>query len=763
MGAEKGSKRSGGFFHLFDRNRKSRKKLFANENISPEGTKQVKHIHDNQQNTRLNLIDDEGVVGVSTVIGGSSYSSASSVTDDGVNGIRPPGLVARLMGLDPMPTSSVFESFSMPLFDKWQFQDKLTNKRSHVSYTGDEFSFPNHKIDSHKKTPSSPIERFQREMMPTTSRLARSLPITQHKLLSPIKKPRFITAQSAAHIMEAAAKILEPKLQPTFGPPLTSLKVCEPRESVTAYQKASKITESSSKRYMKSTAARSLRGQPLSRSWNGSEWNTNSYRPPLDSEKNNSDKTTGKGKSISLAIQAKVNVQKRKNLGAYTRGILAEENAETKMNQPFQKHKQANKSSAIHTTGVLKQNNQKQNCVVSRENPAQKASISNQKRRKAVHTEASSGKNKTVNKNSVNQKNCLRKEVLGNKNLSQKKRSIGYRKKEKPAQANVLIDEQLRRKEDHGGNGADVVSFTFTSPLVKDSDDRNAFRRDTSGETSPGMSVDALSILLEQKLRELTSDIGSPPLASPPALQESIVASLDVTSTDGQVIGMKERWTEVQGPLKSKLEHNHQLPSPLSVLEVTFSNETCNSPESWDGSKMCSSSVQAQNVAGSNNNSRNPAVAEEEKELTDSASSRDHTSKFDNFGLSLDPDLLKNLESEEVGEITDRETRRKLLSDCVNESLDVKYNKYFRAGYKSWAKGSSLIGKEMAEELYKEISGWKNMGDCMVDELVDRDMSSHLGKWTDFEIEAFEGGTEIQRDILATLIDELVHDLGSKR
>lgn len=46
-----------------------------------------------------------------------------------------------------------------------------------------------------------------------------------------------------------------------------------------------------------------------------------------------------------------------------------------------------------------------------------------------------------------------------------------------------------------------------------------------------------------------------------------------------------ESLQEVQGPLNLKLEHNHQQPSPLSVLEVEFSNETCNSPESWDGNK----------------------------------------------------------------------------------------------------------------------------------------------------------------------------------
>lgn len=35
MGAEKAGSKAGGFFHLFDWNRKSRKKLFANGTISP--------------------------------------------------------------------------------------------------------------------------------------------------------------------------------------------------------------------------------------------------------------------------------------------------------------------------------------------------------------------------------------------------------------------------------------------------------------------------------------------------------------------------------------------------------------------------------------------------------------------------------------------------------------------------------------------------------------------------------------------------------
>jgi hypothetical protein len=38
-------------------------------------------------------------------------------------------------------------------------------------------------------------------------------------------------------------------------------------------------------------------------------------------------------------------------------------------------------------------------------------------------------------------------------------------------------------------------------------------------------------------------------------------------------------------------------------------------------------------------------------------------------------------------------------------------------------------------------------------------MSHSLGKWTDFEIEGFETGAEIDSDILQTLVEEIAVDL----
>ncbi|OMO58420.1 hypothetical protein COLO4_34666 [Corchorus olitorius] len=65
----------------------------------------------------------------------------------------------------------------------------------------------------------------------------------------------------------------------------------------------------------------------------------------------------------------------------------------------------------------------------------------------------------------------------------------------------------------------------------------------------------------------------------------------------------------------------------------------------------------------------------------------------------------------------------------------------------------------LAEEVYKEIAGWGGMGDCMVDELVDKDMSSQHGKWLDFEDDAFALGVDIEGQILNILVDEVIADL----
>lgn len=103
---------------------------------------------------------------------------------------------------------------------------------------------------------------------------------------------------------------------------------------------------------------------------------------------------------------------------------------------------------------------------------------------------------------------------------------------------------------------------------------------------------------------------------------------------------------------------------------------------------------------------------------------------------------------------------RKVLFDYVEESLELRCAQLFSGSWNSWTKLTILIQRKdwLAEELCREISGWTSMEDSMVDELVDKDMSTQQGKWVDFETEAFEEGAEIEKKILSKLVDELVDD-----
>ena len=46
-----------------------------------------------------------------------------------------------------------------------------------------------------------------------------------------------------------------------------------------------------------------------------------------------------------------------------------------------------------------------------------------------------------------------------------------------------------------------------------------------------------------------------------------------------------------------------------------------------------------------------------------------------------------------------------------------------------------------------------------VDEIVEKDMGMGLGTWMDFRVEAFEAGTDLEGEILNSLINEVVCDI----
>ncbi|KAL0412959.1 UNVERIFIED_CONTAM: hypothetical protein Sradi_1497600 [Sesamum radiatum] len=130
----------------------------------------------------------------------------------------------------------------------------------------------------------------------------------------------------------------------------------------------------------------------------------------------------------------------------------------------------------------------------------------------------------------------------------------------------------------------------------------------------------------------------------------------------------------------------------------------------------------------------------------------------------ISPDFFHQLENQKLGpkKSTDEHFKipLKLLYDCVGECIEVRCECLLTGSQKVWAKQMTLFHKKqrLANELYREISSWENIEELMADELVDKDMSCRNGRWTDFEIEAFEEGVEIQKSMLTSLIDELIQD-----
>ncbi|XP_042476210.1 uncharacterized protein LOC122057907 isoform X2 [Macadamia integrifolia] len=920
MGIERQSSKSGGgyvgFLQLFDWNGRSHKKLFSNKNDLPEGSKQGKKSDGNLPKTRLRLVEEDENGG-SSIKGSSDYSCASSVTDDEGYGTRAPGVVARLMGLDSLPTSNAAEPYSTPFFDSRTLRDGNYHKRTpvfhneektlHSSSQFPEFEGFSRNISEPRpqKMQSHPIDRFQTETLPPKS--AKSIPITHHKLLSPIKSSGFNPSKNAAHIMEAAAKIIESGPQatskgkmPSIGSTSIPLKVSDFKEKIQAAQRPPRLPEA--RKPVASNAAKYLKGRSVTKSWNDSE-DTPRLRTSPDSEENSSVGLKNKAKSISLAIQAKVNVQRREGLGSdSSRNLLDQkEHTDVKANQPSKKQPNAQKNTQKKDSirggmSVLRPNNQKQNCLTTNDKLSSKPSVSQQQGRKPPSGDASIGRSKTLNKAAGNSKVGSRRTSLEatsvekiplsrTKNVTRKKRSVDgdflfkknalvdtvvADKDEKPILSNVDRLGQSTWAEENKWKGMDVVSFTFTSPMVKgvpasqsssmveknsvfslDSrDDKIPSDVKNAKPSFPGLNMmggDALSILLEQKLRELTYGVGSsyhntvkPESAVSSALNlGDLVSALNAvgtspgvcnndsqikpctdksgsscdpscSSTDAPVLQMSHKLLGQEGMSKCnsdpRMETDCLHPSPVSVLEPSFS-ESCSYSDSGDsgstnGTKQ-SSSVQEQEVIDLSHPGKFQPV-ETETELSDSASSTSTGTRggkleitydmagsiqseeweldyvgeilcnvelmFRDFTLGrareiINPCLFDQLENHKLGLRSEGEEdyalMRKMLFDCVGECLDLRCRRYAGGGCKTWAKGLAMVQRKvwLVEEVCKEVSGWRSMGDWMVDELVDKDMSGQYGRWLDFEIEAFEVGVEIERGILSSLIDEVVTDV----
>ncbi|KAL3620644.1 hypothetical protein CASFOL_035556 [Castilleja foliolosa] len=858
----------GGFFQLFDWNGKSRKKLFSGRSDFPESSNQGKDYYRNSVIGQHHQGLEKGFQGQ------NDYHYTSSENGDSEYVTKAPGVVARLMGLDSLPTSKAKEHSFTPFIEPHSFRD-TSHLISAPPFQNEHdiviFESVRNKLDGYSRNPldlrvqkmqSRHLERFQSEMLPPKS--AKPVPVPHNRLLSPIKSPGFVPPKNAAYIIEAAAKIIEQSPRsttkvnyPSLGSSSSSIpfRVRDMKEKMEASQRASRSADVGSQK--------SKDQKPVNTS---KKYLNNTNKGKIRSEDNYSyngpQRLKSKEKPASLAVQAKTNVQKQD--GLKQKGLNGMRNTEKKLEN--------NISSTRRQSEVLKVNNQKQNRAFTEDEENSGPSCSHTKERKESNlpTNYVNGRtNRNVHKIVVNNNVVTSrktnfvaadsgKEISSSRAKSKKKMQFNGNnntqsantvtvRDEKSVKCNIEFEFDSKWDEfDKKKNSLDVVSFTFTSPIKKSGAGSSSFPYESdfrnSTASSTGFDViggDALSVLLEQKLKELTSKVemsqtdlsegGS--VSYPGNGYGNVNSSIELVKSMHVANDTCKSKREIQYDSDSSYIAEHGIKTEkekkeLAYIErngynidinlqgpISFSNQPSLSVASFDSIDDYRSSsnegllpgLSLGSYEGMNINSTTKShIAESDVEISDTASSLSvgfasetvNSSSYaldskysssnwelqyivdiltsgelllEEFALGqshkvIAPDLFDQLETQKMDSYKDmgeeNVLERKVLFDSVCECLELRCGKLLVGSSELWVKQMTMLKRwrVLADELYREIMSWTNVEEMMVDELVEKDMSCKNGKWTDFDVEAFEEGVEIEERILTCLVDELIDD-----
>ncbi|GER44958.1 RHO guanyl-nucleotide exchange factor 3 [Striga asiatica] len=841
----------GGFFQLFDWNGKSRKRLFSGKAEFSESSNQgIENYHGSfiqrhQQGLEKGFPTDPRSQ--------KGYHYASSANSDSENGTKPPGVVARLMGLDSLPSSKINEPCFTP-----SFIESHSSRDSAAAFQGEQHDIViiesmRNKLDGFSRNPldmrGRHLERFQTEVLPP--KFAKPISVAHNRLLSPIKGPGFIPPRNAAYIIEAAAKIIEQSPRsaskvsrfPSLGSSSVPFGVQDMKVKVEAASRRPSRLVEKSKDQIFTNPKKPVDTRGKSRS-------QDSCVPRGSSEESKrsilSQRSKTKEKQGSFAVQAKTNIKRRDGSSS-----LANRSSEKPKDPPnMQKKSEMKTPSSRRNQEALRQNNQKQNRAFSVEDETLGSSKEGKESSLSANSYVNDRAKRTVNKIVVSNVVSFRKtnfvvadpgkEILsssGKMNSSKRKmtanRNTEQIQVEKPSEANVEFKgdskwDELERKD----NSSDVVSFTFTSPIKKSgggsslcstgleasssySPDCNTFAHKadfrSSAEMPLGFNVggDALSVLLEQKLKELASRVGmSQDLSEVGSLSNSVnscgnTSTLSLLKPLPSDIDTCKSKCEIQfhSDCSSVDQHGLEvekekkgLPSFVDIVGDNNSNFDSQGPVSFSRPSLSAATSDSSDVDRSSSN---------EGMISDTASSlsvsflhqtagptlygtiesedcshwelqyiRDVLNGaellLEEFALGrahriIAPELFDQLENKNRYFYKDTEKdmlERKVLFDYVCECFQASYSGLLAGSHKLWVKQTTLVQKRqfLADGLYREISSLANDEEMMVDELVNRDMSSKEGKWVDFESEGFEESIEIEEKILTCLVDELVDD-----
>ncbi|KHN20273.1 hypothetical protein glysoja_023836 [Glycine soja] len=754
----------GSFLSFFDWNGKSQKKLLCDRPNLPDVSKQGKENMDSMPKSQDNRIKmDNNRVNPSNNAS-CDIDCAISINSDEGCGAKVPGLVARLMGLDSLPVSTVsgLSSSSTSLYGS----NSLGSSHSpddDVLHSMVDCCCPVDPINMRLKPEKSSwaamqsraqkvgnpaMKRFQTEMLPPKS--VKPIPVTHNKLLSPIKSPGYTQPKHAAHVMEAAAKIIEASSQPcrrnrmsssgsSSGSSSVPLRILDLKEKLEAAQYEFK--------FMDMHTANPLNGKPSERR-NNLYKSSSSFKGSRDSVKNSSCQLASKGKSASLAMPSKTNAQSRDELtlNGNRRYMRQNKQNDVKSNKfPRSQKKQIVDRARVmqqractgQSSNVLGKNNQKQNSVTNKGGSASK--VDSNKPTQTWSSESSTGAKKTTKKVVVNANIepkrfgtritdtikefpvSKRKGIFQKKNYSSSdvhneargSNSAANTYENKSVKCNITTDRSIDQDafSMKGSNG--VISFTFTSPLRRNMPELQSSTEQVMG-TRNEIEVNSCSTIYSSMQDEEVSNF------SPMNESLSLENKAEWSEQSSSIVMGDNMASEQLSLMSNSAEYTRSARNmELEYVKDIFSNAELMAEEF--------------------------VVGETDKIIMENL-----FDKLENEGLGAE-------NYEEYSKI-----ERKIIFDTVSECLELRCKQVFVGSCKAWPKWVASVQRKkcLAEEFYKEMLSFRNMEDGVeVDELVSKDMSTGWGRWLDFDIEACEEGSELEFDIVTCLINELVSDL----
>ncbi|OWM84654.1 hypothetical protein CDL15_Pgr027441 [Punica granatum] len=849
-----------GLFQLFDWHRRfSKKKLFSRKLLPPARPKQATRNFKGDEKmpvVKLHYIADENKAGF------PNSRKTKNINIERKHEMGTPGLVARLMGLESMPSVSqekVDEASSHEIYDYIASKSELTNKglgREEINLEKGQMRHERpQKLQKTGLSEGRAVTRFGTEALHIKGALSRSRKQNHPKLASPVKSPRISSLRNVSHksrLIGAATKILEPGLQAK-----NRINVLTYSESMHYVPSDQVILESSAteqtpyincghmlkntniSQYMDNhrseyaPAGLTSSGLPNA-SYRDSVGHRKAPIVPVDKQKVFCKRRQEESLSLKEAKRLPPECQEPWHLRTKKGAPQREESSSV---APLKSRRVSSAASSVSGTKDFVALNRSLSGQTRPRVPskAESSSIDETRRSRGRRDDSISHLRSPARRMRTASSN----QQVGSVNI----RDSTLEKQRKVTPVAVTGNGKTSDK-------SSVISFTFNSPWKQktssstEAEDRRSRESDDSGDLvlegrdkkaffqeQLALRGDALGALLEQKLKELISQeedestSGSTlPKRSTAMILQELIAALTTDPTLSQETDTPE--TNKAFQVKSRKERSvAELPcdanhfSPGSVLDASFSNDSCVSsslddssglnlltdfidfscdvpqPRELDGDLSdfattlekhsahgniminligCISRALSQlNLAGLRLSGSKLSYTEEVILHTEMLfSGTTHPSMFGTEEIIVSPSLLDELESLAISawmsigwldglvNLKEGKQLKEFLFDCLLECLDSKYHPCSDFGYRKWSRlPRRLNDNTLVWEVEGGLKTWAGLTGMSVDEMIEWEMNHSLGKWVDFDIEAFENGCDIERDILQGMVEEIVDDI----